>query len=628
MPPGLLRGLGNRAVARLLARTPKQYKGLYENPKYASTIYPYREGLLKRFVSVYRYMELKEGTPEQVTAAWETMQATLQAELDALDALPTPDAKDKAKKAELTGLLKKTKRTTEEMAWKLGELEARRLSGADVMKQVERHFGTGRVPDWLKPIVTQYTGIRYLSAHGSYHSPRRLLYVMAYQEAEDAAKAAKAKGPVVVEKATIDALKGLSDEAVLERLRALRTDGRIPDAAWASIVDATDLKLDAEGPSVATGDGTGKLEGAWKTEITRWKDGSFADPFKRESGSRSWLAELKRKGTMLSLGVVCNQLAEASAAQRGAAFTDSGITSNAGDMQAAAEKAAAGPAPAAGADGRVAVQPYFCHPASEADLRPGASLFFVDGTWADEHPGGWSIVKYQAGVEYPVAPTPEYVAEWKAWKALSDQAKKDKAAWEKQVKALTAAAKKKGVDAVLPDAPAEAPPETEFKGVKVLPADGATVEGWTYHAVPGQAITRTKEGRTQWMRWSHQATIVKRVDKRVFTFETTKDATWGDGAGMNDRWVSTLMGNPSVFVGWVPGSDPQTEAAPAAATPSAAAAPPAASPPPAAAAPSAPAPADGGVCRPDAAPASGPVCLPEPDVETEAERAARTLAPR
>jgi len=617
----LRRGAGNRAVARVLARV-KRYEGLYENPKYASTIYPYREGLLKRFVSIYRYMELKEASEEKVRAAWDEVRKAMQAEVERLAALPTPTKQDVGKKKELEAILKQSKLKLDEMAYRTGEWEARLLAGGDVWKEVQRHFASGRVPEWFKPIVQHYSGMRYLSAHGFYHSPRRLLYVLAYQEAEAAGKAAKAK-KWSVDPAVVKELKDLSDDAVLDRLRDLRTQGKIPDAAWREIVEASDLKLDAEGPATATVDEKAKLEGDWKSIVERWKSGTFKDPITGEAGTRAWLTELKRKGSVVLMGVVCNQLAEASARQRGIKLT-SGISANEADFSEAATKAAAKPTETK--DGKVAVAPYFRHPASEDDFRPGANLFFIDGDWVDADPGNHAVVRYRSGHDYPVAPTPEYIKTWKEWKAGQVAYETAKTAWSQKMKKAKTDEAKAGVG---PEPEAPKGVEPKYMGRDKLPANGETVEDWTYQVSEGQPITRThSDGRKQWMKWSHQATVIKRVGSRVFTFETTKSAVWGEGSGMNERTVAQLKDNLKVFIGWMPGADPQYDAA--SATPVAPTTTPASTGPSAPAATTTALPAttagpSGPVCEPELPPEQQVCALPEPDAPTPAENEARDL---
>jgi hypothetical protein len=455
---------------------------------------------------------------------------------------------------------------------------------------------------------------RYLSAHGFYHSPRRLLYVLAYQEAEAGAKAVKTK-KWSVDSAVVKALKDLSDDDVLQRLRDLRTQGKIPDAAWRAIVDASDLKLDAEGPAAAVVDEKAKLEGDWKTVIERWKSGDFRDPITGEAGTRAWLTELKRKGSVVVMGVVCNQLAEASARQRGLKLT-SGISQNEGDFHEAATKAAANPPVAK--DGKVAVAPYFRHPASDEDFRPGANLFFIDGDWVDSDPGNHAVVRYRSGQDYPVAPTPEYIKAYKDWKAGQDVYEKAKAVWDRSVKNAKTDAAKAALGKE-PEAPKDAKPE--YKGRDKLPAHGETVEAWTYQVVEGQPIMRTHtDGRKQWMKWSHQATVIKRVGARVFTFETVKDDVWGAGSGMGERSTNALKNNLKVFIGWMPGNDPQDEPAPA--TPAAPATTPGPAAPPATSAPPGP---SGQVCKPELPPDQQVCALPEPDGPTPAEQEARDL---
>jgi hypothetical protein len=115
----------------------------------------------------------------------------------------------------------------------------------------------------------------------------------------------------------------------------------------------------------------------------------------------------------------------------------------------------------------------------------------------------------------------------------------------------------------------EAPVNPYAGRSETLPADGQVVDGWTYHVTPGEAIRRTRGAETQWMAWSHEATVIQRIGTRVFTLETT-DAGGGPqpegsrtrgASGFNTREVSTLL-RPGVFVGYIPGNE--RPAAPAA----------------------------------------------------------------
>jgi hypothetical protein len=92
-----------------------------------------------------------------------------------------------------------------------------------------------------------------------------------------------------------------------------------------------------------------------------------------------------------------------------------------------------------------------------------------------------------------------------------------------------------------------------------LPTDGKEHDGWTYNLTPGEPISRTDaEGKQQWLKWLHQATVMRRLGNRVFTLETVTG-----GAGFRERSVANCM-TSEVFVGWLPGTDVQYEDAPAA----------------------------------------------------------------
>ena len=67
----LQRSIGNAATRRLLARSPrKPYQHQWENPDLVATIYPAREAMLRKFVTMYREIELADiKDPEERKAA-------------------------------------------------------------------------------------------------------------------------------------------------------------------------------------------------------------------------------------------------------------------------------------------------------------------------------------------------------------------------------------------------------------------------------------------------------------------------------------------------------------------------------------------------------------------------------
>ena len=175
-------------------------------------------------------------------------------------------------------------------------------------------------------------------------------------------------------------------------------------------------------------------------------------------------------------------------------------------------------------------------------------------------------------------PPPEYVKEWTAWhdsaagkaqKKLDDAYKKDLKAYEDKVKkGKAAAAKAKTAFDPATIGPEPAKPESsqpDYTEGKLLPHDGEVSNDWTYTVKVGQPITRTKDGVTHWLRWRHQATVLKAMSpSRIFTFETT-DALPGPGklgvSGFGERSLASLQ-KPGVYVGYLPGDvDPVEPAA-------------------------------------------------------------------
>ncbi len=222
----LQRSIGNAATRRLLARSPrKPYQHQWENPDLVATIYPAREAMLRKFVTMYREIELAEiKDPEERKAA----AARLKEGADAL--------KDDA-----------------------------------LMAEVKRLLATKGAPDWLGPLVLDYAGMRYKSAHGSYYSPVRLVYFLEQAKGTWAAEAAKenaaqdtahdakvaeweaadpkkrgkkpAKPKAIKTSAAEKAAPGMAADAAVAKLEALHDAGEIPEWAWHKIVRLTELRI-------------------------------------------------------------------------------------------------------------------------------------------------------------------------------------------------------------------------------------------------------------------------------------------------------------------------------------------------------------------------------------------------
>ena len=586
----LQRAAGNAATVRVLARDKrKPYTHQWENPALLETIYPARETMLKKFVSMYREIELAEITdPVERQKVIDQTRAAMQKELDRLKALAEPSKQEATRVKELEVALKKgatdsSRAFNDAIRWER-EHRTDGMAMDKLLDEVRRLFGTSGVPDWLEPMVLDYAGMRYKSAHGSYYSPVRLLwFVERYKgtwdtarttDAADAhagavkaweAKGSKGKAPKLkeVKKSAAEKSAATMDPALaIGKLEAMRNAGEIPDWAWHKVVRLTELRT----YYADTGWEDDKLEKpAGDAADAMWTK-VFGDWTGKESigdigyGITGWREEIKRRNALVTTRMVCNELSEATQVQRGVKLKG-GISRNAQQYvdETAKSKGA-----------------YFKQPASLADFKPGAALFWVNkSAWEVKEPDDSNKVRHIPGAEYPMPPPPEYVAAWKAWdtsdagkeyKKAKKAYEKDKKSWDDQHSKADAALTKakteeqrekaktaKGAIGAEPAKPGDTQPE--YKEPALLPADGAVVNGWTYSVKPAEAITRTNGTETHWLRWQHQATVLKAMpDGRIFTFETTDALAGAAHLGVSGFAVRTLsdLSRPGVFVAYIP----------------------------------------------------------------------------
>lgn len=596
----LQRSIGNAATRRLLARSPrKPYQHQWENPALVETIYPARETMLKKFVSIYREIELSDLTdPAERQKVIDATRAGMQKEIDRLKALTEPTAKDSARIKGLEAALAKGAQSAgraweDAVAWERDH-RTDAMAGDALMTEVRRLFGTKGVPDWLEPMVLDYAGMRYKSAHGSYYSPVRLLYFVERNKGTWAAAAAKettaaneayekkkaeweanpdkkARGkapakPKAIKTSTAEqAAKDISPDDAIKRLEAMHDAGEIPEWAWHKIVRLTELRTyyaDTGWEDTATEKPTGTANDAlWSKALEGWTGKEQIG--KLGYGITGWRREIHRRNVLVTTRMVCNELSEATQKQRGIDL-EGGISKNARQYISAATRVGGKPA-VAGA--------YFKQPDSIDDFKPGAALFWINRSeWMTEEPDDSNKVYGIPGVDkYPMPPPPEYVKEWKAWrdsaagkawKKADDAYNKDKKAYEEKVKKAKAAAAKAKTDydpatvGAAPVEPEDTQPKYKERKDKIMPADGEESNGWTYTVKVGQPITRSKDGVTHWLRWQHQATVLKAMSKsRIFTFETT-DALAGAAhlgvSGFGERSYDELA-RPGVFVAYMPG---------------------------------------------------------------------------
>jgi hypothetical protein len=570
--------IGNAALGRVLARDPKKpdpggkkdplegYRPAipaplnlpkqWQNPHLLKTVYPGRDAMFREFVVLYREIELG-GAPA-------------------------------------AGVRKKIREETDAM------------SGDALSAEVKRVMGMKSVPDWIKDQIWDYAGMRYWQnpktdagrhgAHTTYYSPARLMFLIRREMGDwtraraDEKKAAderyarekaewdkkpsstaaerRARGPAptkppreIKQSKQEQAWLEISDDNAMARLIQMR-EGKggtpIPDWVWHQIVRLTPLRsryagADWEDLSKEKPD---PEQTFWIKVMTAWKSGERTG--KNYGGGTQWRPETLDDFSQVASAMVCNEISEATQVKRGIRLPG-GIRLNA---EYFAKAAADGAKP--GASPEIAGS-YFKPLESAAELRPGASVFWINSVWMTPKQGkqfdNSNMVFPIPGVELPMPFPTEHVAEWSEW----DKRRQAKEKWDKERARLTWNPKAKDhsreptekEEAKLGPDPGEAGDEPTYDRT-TLPADDEEIDGWTYTVRAGEGIAREKDGVKQWMTWRHQATVLKAMgDGRVYLFETRlldpKDLDSGV-TGINQRYLGGKdLRAPWAWIGYIPG---------------------------------------------------------------------------
>lgn len=519
----------------------------WDNPVVASVVYAKRDEMMKSITTTLGQEEaVGLGAMDDASRqkAVEAIRAQIQDRLTALQAAQdTTNPDTQAAVTQLQKLLAEEPKTVGQMIrWAskfLGtNIRTAGMSSAKLLAAARAQMQASNVPDWAQSILVDYGGMRYKSSHGSWLPAGDLLatileYDLAHPDADEhifpddwpdpppsgwpappaalateSAKGAKPKRPP--KPPSVPRLENLTAQALLQDLRSRNA---IPDEVWPVIVQFTELRVQTNDPGweVIPG-GRGNLPKTitepWLGILTKWRG---------EKNFTAWRPEMERTNRVLATQIVCNELSEAIQARRSVPLPG-GITANADWLYQEAQSA---PAPAAATheakpaehqpetttgEGSAA-KAVSGSPAkavkeassfkqgtqiSAADLKPGATLFFIAKEWADK-PHPWDAVRPVPGVSY-----------------------------------------------------------VDPKGSTTL-KDSLLLDGWRYH-VTDDFISRTEElapgvqgplRPAQYMNWQHQATVVSVYNSTVITIETV-----GHSAGITTRTVAGLS-VPHVFVGFV-----------------------------------------------------------------------------
>ena len=422
------------------------------------------------------------------------------------------------------------------------ELELRSLDHDELLARVLRCFDEDpdRFPKWLQYMVIHFSGMRYRSAHGSWADPRELLEMVRLDDIEKqtsaqlepdkkkalaALKREKLKVKTPIEERRIDnrvrvlgsanwrkevvkyksaqvvaEVARLSDKQVLRELKSMKS--RFPGWAWKEIVSRTDLRLEVTTDDWEELSREERLQ-RWKAESSHWRE--IMNTWERKDIT-SWRKEHGKTLELIVTRAVCNEIAEHIQHLRGVKPA-AGLTAK---PQWYINQQRLNPDLA-----------YLKKPTQNADLRRGASILFLG--WTSQRPNAWQIARPLPGIDLLPAHTRPKKVKKKNRNIVKDEE------WRYQT--------------------------------------GGTFERTSRPLVKKKVPIPGKKGRFkeknvrgplihQWLRWTHEATVVEVADLTdgtyVLTFETGQ-------IGLNLRPLRRMTNHWDIYVGYVSPAETEPE---------------------------------------------------------------------
>ncbi len=418
------------------------------------------------------------------------------------------------------------------------EQELEQMDGRQLLKRVLDRFDQepDRFPIWLRYMIIHFSGMRYQSAHGSWADPRDLLESLKIEELtqdnrsatlEDLDKDVSKAIAILQDKkgtekdskkiARIDRqigllnnqhtrqravlnfhidnmaeeIQDLSEKEILDSLRNMKI--QFPDWVWKEIVSRTALRLGVEDENweKLTAEET---QERWSWQNQRWR--GIMDAWVRKDIT-AWRKQHERSLSLIVSRAVCNEIAEHIQHLRGL-IPAAGLTSKP-VWYLNNQKAKPG-------------KSYFKRPTSSADIKPGASILFLG--WVSREPNAWQITHPLSGVD--VLPSSAKTAKVNRRGIVKGRGD----TWKYRIES------NKYIRTSRP-----------YITKVVNPPKVKTVKGPVIK---------------EWLRWTHEATIVGVVEMAdgdyVMTFETGQ-------IGVNLRPLSHILNRWDIFVGFIPEPD-------------------------------------------------------------------------
>jgi putative endonuclease len=418
--------------------------------------------------------------------------------------------------------------------------ELDQLSSDEILKRVwerlneTRPDGKPRFEKWFKYMVIHFSGMRYMSAHGSWADPDDLLELLVREELEGKL----APGEDIDDKIEAEIIRLMNipaDESTRHlnpALKALvffkqqkdRQGDPIPDWVWDEIVKYTQLRLE-----VTSDIWEASSPERWKYENRRWRD--IMTNWQRDDIT-IWRKEHRETLDLIVTRAVCNEIAEHIQHLRG-------ITPAAG--------LTAKPSWYLRLEGKTKNLPEgdplrcFFHNASDPkDFINGASIFWLG--WVEREPNAWQIARPLAGIEL-----------WPGIKSTGGQAGKPKVKESPK-------GKQPAPEGWIYQQTSSAFIRSRSISIQIPTVQELRKKGMTDREIDQyrKELRSQNTSEKQYLRWKHEAIVVGVVElidgKHVLTFETGK-------IGLNWHHIDNLINNPidRIFLGYIPpaGQEPE-----------------------------------------------------------------------
>ena len=385
----------------------------------------------------------------------------------------------------------------------------------------KRPDGSPRFSKWIQYMVIHFSGMRYISSHGSFADPDELLELLVREDVKDQLKPGEDIDDKVEAKVQLLLRAPINGEfknqpPAVKALIALKqekanTEDPLPDWMWQEITKFTQLRLGVDDPNWES-----VSSERYKFEDRRWRE--LMDSWQRKDITQ-WRQKHAQTLDLIVTRAVCNEIAEHIQHLRGIT-PPGGLTSK--------------PKWYLNRQNTTAAQPegspkkcFFRRAGKANDFTNGASIFWLG--WVDKEPNAWQVALPLTGID--LVPGNKVV----------DGRTKDGTDWSVR-SAGSALTRTRRPDVVVPS-------------VVELRRRGMTdreIEKYRAELRGQNAVMK------QYLRWKHEATVVEVVERidgpYVLTFETGK-------IGLNWHTVDNMVSNPvdGIFIGFVPPADLEPE---------------------------------------------------------------------